>query len=113
MSLQDLIETNVSDDYYNPKFRTLLEAYMPTMRNLNGTIRRYVDPSESFLYRNDFVAYLNSLNVPAHLHWIIMRLNSMTSFQQFDKSYTSILIPNPDDVQRILIMWNTASEVTA
>jgi hypothetical protein len=113
MSLLELIKNGISSDYYDPKFRAQLEAYLPTLRNKLGTSTQYVDVGDAFLYRNDLIGYLNKLRIHPDLHWIVMRLNFWTSTSQFNKTTTKIMLADRDDIERVRTMWRTSGDINA
>lgn len=101
MTIDNLMSSEGDQIYYTEAFRNVLEDHMPFFRNHPST--KYVSITPAYAYANDkdFIGLLNTLNVPRYLHWLIMRMNDLSSPQDFDGLTLSIITPDPTLVQRI------------
>lgn len=101
MALQDLMLDSGPDVYYSAAFRNVLEDHMVYLRNHPQTSPLLVDPGESYQWRNDLFGLLSARAIPAHFHWMIMRLNNYTSPTQFIPNTVALLCPNFSIVEKI------------
>ncbi|ARV76738.1 hypothetical protein PHABIO_107 [Pseudomonas phage Phabio] len=100
--------------FYDPKFRLMVETHINILRN-HFVTREDIPANHYYQYEGDFYGFLVGRSIPAHLHWVYMRVNGMTNPNQFAKDlrnyYTgmvkpTLLIPNDgvlSDIQRMYV----------
>ena len=101
MKLNELMLDAGSDIFYDDKFRSTLELFMTHFRNSSGTTVKMVPAIDAYRYEFDLFSLLSSYNIPPYLHWIIMRMNKMTSPTELSKDVSALLIPNASIVEQI------------
>jgi hypothetical protein len=110
--LIDNIATNPGPDiYYNQNFRVVLEDHMTFLRNHSETTTASVTPSQAFKYEGDLAWLLYELNIPAHLHWVVMRINKLNSPVDLGKDCNYLFIPNPSVIERIRSTYSTQNKI--
>lgn len=100
--------------YYDPKFRLMIETHINVLRHDQVT-RQVIPDNHYYQYEGDFYGFLVGEKVPAHLHWIYMRVNGMYNPDEFGRDLRDqyqvrkqpvFLIPheaNLSDIQRMYV----------
>lgn len=87
--------------YYDASFRAVLEDHMTYLRNHEQTTLQQLEPHLVNKWRGDLFGFLSTLNIPAHYHWLIMRLNSMSAPTDFDLNVETLMLPSTSEVEKI------------
>lgn len=101
MLVDDLMYSPGPDIYYDDGFRNVLEDHMTYLRTSAVTKNVEVDVLSSYKYQADLFGYLYLRNIPAFLHWVVMRMNRMTEPMEFGPSITTLLLPDPNMIEQI------------
>ena len=91
--------------YYDAAFRRVLEDYLPTLIETSAT--QDVDSFMSYKYEGVFFDFLQHMKIPHSQHWIIMRVNDMTSPTQFDGRMKTMKMPDFATVEEIHANYRT------
>lgn len=98
----DLLQHNAGPDtYYTSTFRNVLEDHMTYLRTHAKTQNLPINPSAAYKYESDLFGLLQHLSIPAHLHWLVMRMNDMTTPTQSTSALSKLIIPDLALVDRI------------
>lgn len=100
-----------ADVFYDPGFRAEIETHLPLLRNYSKTTVQNIEPSVAYKNENDFVGLLNDIGMSNDMHWITMRLNSMTKPQDYRSNMLSILIPPSDYIDLIRKKYSTVHRI--
>ena len=109
---RDMIQDG-SIDFYNQSFRDTLEAHIPYFR---GSVKAHtiqIAPNDTIVYNQDLFGYLNKLQVLPCYQWLIMRINNMFSPYDFGPSFSSLVIPDSNDVESIRMSWNATTVINS
>lgn len=101
MTVENFVINMGPDVYYSDKFRDVLEDHMTYLRTHPETGMTVITPGEANQWQGDFFGLLQDKGRPAHLHWLIMRMNGYTSPLQFTSDMIAFIEPNPAVVDRI------------
>lgn len=101
MSINDLSSGTDQSVYYDPDFRNVLEDHITYLKLVQTTTTREIPPGYAARYRGNFYMFLQSQGIQQYMHWVIMRMNDMTSPTQFDESMTTYLIPDVTTLSQI------------
>jgi hypothetical protein len=93
--------------YYTPDIRLMLELHIPYLLANQRSTLIPIDPNDAHKYEYDLNGLLLSYSIPAQLHWIVMRLNNMTSPIEFTTAMTGLYIPDPAVIERLKTMHTT------
>lgn len=93
--------------YYTPGIRLMLELHIPYLLSNQRSTLIPVDPHDAHKYEYDLNGLLLSYSIPTQLHWIVMRINDMTSPIEFTMEKTSLWIPDPNVIERLKTMHST------
>lgn len=105
MAADKALWQTINDDgpiiFYDPDFREVLEKHIPYF--LSGALSQAisVEPNIAVRYEYDFYGLLTYYTVPRWLQWFVMRLNGMTSPDQYRQSVIAIVLPSVPHVQSI------------
>lgn len=98
-------------DYYDEGFRNVLEDHFSYLKTLPSTKQVSIDGYLAVRYEFDFYGLMQQQNVPAHLHWLVMRLSGYTSPDQMTSDLQSYVLPDPNFIEQIRSIWNSKSGV--
>jgi hypothetical protein len=109
MALVDYIQSYplIQDD---PKFIALIEASIPYYRKDPETSIVPINLQQSAKYRFDFYGLCSSLGIAQEYHYATMRLNGLTSSQDFNGVMDSILTPPYSMIDRLIEIALTKKE---
>jgi hypothetical protein len=82
------------DIYYNPSFMRVLDDHMTYLRQHPKTTTMTVQPIQAARYRFDLRGLFIELAIPAQFHYVVMRMNQLTSFQDVPETLTDLLVPD-------------------
>ncbi len=100
-TIVNLTTDNGPEVYYDNNFRATLDTHLEYLRKHQTTSVQQITPIDLDLYKGDFYGFLSSKGTPKYLHWIILRLNDMTSPLDFTPEMSIILIPDYQTVDLI------------
>nr|DAT18040.1 MAG TPA: baseplate wedge protein [Caudoviricetes sp.] len=93
-----------SNAIYNlPEWRNTVEDHLLVLKR-QSTIHP-VEPVDSYRFHQDLSAYLFHVNIPIHLHWIIMRVNDYLYNWDFEEGTEFLLIPDENSIMNLMADW--------
>lgn len=101
MSINKLSGVDGPKEYYEPKFRRVLEIYMNYLRTHSATTPIALQPHEVYKHRGDFYGLVSTLGIRREHHWLIMRLNNIFNPNEVDQDLKYLLIPDLSVVDNI------------
>lgn len=109
MALVDKIKTypKVQDE---AKFVSLIEASIPYYRKDPETSVIGVDLQQSAKFRFDFYGLCTSLGIDEEYHYATLRLNGLTSSQDFNGKMSSIVVPPLSKIDQLIEIALTKKE---
>lgn len=72
--------------YYDPSFRSVIEAHLPILRTPGIVRAQAISPTRVHQFEGNFYGLLSHLKIPLQYHWIIMRINGFNSPSEFGMS---------------------------
>ena len=112
MKIDALMIPEGSPDYYDPSFRSTLEAHLAYLRTSNQTQSMTVLPHDTIVYNQDLFGFLNKSRVVPNLHWLVMRMNNFFSPYDFDENCTQLLIPSGKEIEVFRQSWKTVPVIS-
>lgn len=92
---------------YAPRDFTQTTRYRANVDSLRTYFKEHpkseivtVTPEEAYLFRGDLTGLLLSKGFPLEDHYLIMRVNDLTSIHSVDASLTTLLIPAADVINQ-------------
>lgn len=81
----------------NPKlqqnFYYFIDGYLPFIIKEKKYYEQSISPNLGYKYQGDFFGLLYELNIPEHVHYLILRLNGMTAADDYDETHLVIKVP--------------------
>ena len=108
--LNQLIEPG-AEVYYSAEFRNVLEDHMTYLREHSENSVQSIEPNIAYKYIGDLTGVLHHYRVPYHLHWVVMRMNNMTSPVDYRDTMLSLIIPSFSAVDKIRAAHKTQSKL--
>lgn len=112
LKLEDTIPDAGADHYYLPAFRIMIEDNLDIIRKSTGTRVLALKSYHAQLYKGQFYSLLTEYKIPPFLHWIMLRVNKLTSPHEYDGAL-SVLIPDFKIVENLLNVFRTRYKSTA
>jgi hypothetical protein len=112
MKINDSVAFTVSDIYYDTQFRNVLEDHMTFLREHPKTSIASVKVRDAYKYEGDLSGLLSAMNIEKSMHWVIMRMNNMTSPSDVKSSLKSLYIPKTEIIDRIREVFLTQSKIS-
>lgn len=106
--LQRNLGSNVT---YSEAFKRVLEDHLTVIKNDPTTEVVEVNDQVAYSNEGDLIAVLDHYNIPTEHHWLIMRLNDMTSPQEFSVDKSALLIPSRTTFESILNAFRTDQKI--
>jgi hypothetical protein len=94
--------------YYTDKWQQVLEDHLDYLINHESTTTVSIEPQYAYKYQYDFIGLLNYMNMPAHLHWTLMRINGMYRMEDFTSDRTLLIVPDSSELERIKKLLTTS-----
>lgn len=107
MSLKSLLIDDGPTDFYDASFRSTLEDLMLSLRQSKRLTPVSVTPIQGVVYEGDLFGLLQDLRVPAHLHWVTMRINNYASPYDYSQDKLLLYVPNDSELESIRQSWRT------
>lgn len=101
------------DIYYDGKFRQILEDHLHYLKQHPTTEEITVDAQSAVRGDGDLISVLIDYDIPRHLHWLIMRINGMTSPMDYRSDQTSLLIPPQGLVEKLIKRHRVTQKIVA
>lgn len=111
MKIDSIAANFGADIYYNENFRVVIEDHMTYLRNDPQSYYQNVTPAQAYKFEGDFFGLLDQLNQPPQFHWIIMRMNKLTSPVYSQDTITQILVPSAAVVERIRATYMNVNKI--
>lgn len=109
ITLNQTMQSEGAAVYYSQAFRNVLESHMAVLRVLPTNQVMEVDPHDTYKYEADLDGFLLSRNIGAELHWVVMRVNNLTTTTEFGEQHTQLIIPAIEAINTILRLHQTVS----
>lgn len=90
------------DSYYTEEWYTVVESHLQWLLVHPSTIIQPLDSHDAYKYEADLTGLLLKLGIKMHLHYIVMRLNTMASNSDFDANWTHLAIPSADTIDELM-----------
>lgn len=107
MFIDSLMAPPGPDVNYDAGFRLLIEDHMTYLRNHSTTTQLTVDGSMAYKYVGDLSGLLAYYQVPRYMHWIVMRMNNMTSNADLMETTSTLLLPDQSTISKLSSTYRT------
>jgi len=107
MSLKTLLIDDGPSDFYDQSFRNTLEDLMSILRTSKKLTLASITPIQGVVHEGDLFSLLQELRVPAHLHWLTMRINHYVSPHDYRRDKLTLYVPNASELEVYRQAWRT------
>lgn len=111
MKIDETVTPSGAEVYYSDSFRAVIEDHMTFLRTHPQTYRKSVTSAQAYKFEGDFFGLLQEINEPSQFHWIILRMNKLTSPVYSTDDITSILVPSGDVVERLRSVYMNINKI--
>lgn len=101
MTINDYIVDTGEDVYYTSAFHIEAESHFPRMVEEGMIFTQAVTNLQAVVYEGDFFGLLRELKVPDYAHWVALKMNGYDSPTQFQKTTTSVILPNLSELDMV------------
>lgn len=109
VGLDELIDSRLSGVIQDPRFRLTIDTHHSFFLTPGNYDIHFVDDHTALKYRYDLTGYLTASNIPAELHYAIMRLTGMTSFSDFSwMTQKALFIPTLDAYREVVSRYHSS-----
>lgn len=93
--------------FYREDMRIMFENHIPYLLAGNRSSMITIEPADAHKFEYDLAGLLLNYSLPAHLHWLVMRINDMNSPMEYTADKLTLLIPDPAVVDRLVEVQNS------
>jgi hypothetical protein len=112
MTLDQLMVPDGPAAYYNPGMMNVFEDHMNYLRTHPLTQYKEVDPALAYQYEYDLKGLFQKMNISQHLHYIVLRMNGYTTFNDKLGDALLLMVPNPDEIDRIKQSYTSKNPIS-
>lgn len=107
MSINKLSVKPGNQLFYSMGFHRYIEGYLKYIRENEIEKIIYIDPHKKYVFEGDLFGLLDQLSIDRKFHWVIMRVNDLTSPMYLDLENTELLLPNLEKIQGYMAKYKT------
>lgn len=113
MPINELLLREGDPIYYDPAFNRMLETHLRWLRERDEVTVYPVDEHAAYKYQGDLFAYLTEMGQPPQYHRIQMRLNGMTSPQDFSRETKTLMLVPVNYIEQLRARFQTVTKKIA
>jgi hypothetical protein len=98
--------------FYDAGFRNVIEDHLEILKTKGQIQNVPIDPHDAYKFEYDFYALLAKHAVPAHMHWIVLRVNDMTTPTEFRSDRLTLLVPDSAQIEKIKSTHTTIHKIS-
>lgn len=98
---------------YTTAFRDMIEDHIPELCCGDNSVMLNIESSHAQEAEGDFYTLMYIYSVPPDCHWVSLRMNGLTSPEQYRHDMIHVLIPRPDYVNALLKRFKTSQSMGA
>jgi hypothetical protein len=103
-TVQKLTIENGDLGFTSEGFRQIVEDHLVYFRSKDSTVIQ-LEPHDEYMYIGDLFGLLTKLNFEVALHWIIMRVNNLTSPIDYKGDLQYLIIPQKNKLNILLARY--------
>ena len=107
MSINQRMEDEGPPVHYDPSFFYEMESHIEYLRNHPDSDYLEVSDQRAHKHQADFYGLLKAYDVPFEQHWIVLRMNGLTSPTQYMPDMIQILLPSDRVIANIRQIYRT------
>ena len=107
-SINSMLISSDSSTYYSRGFRNVLEDHMTFLRKHSETRIIPVTPMQAHQYEFDSTGLLNELGIPLKMHWVVIRMNHLTSLTEVPADLIQLLVPSENEITKLKQLYESS-----
>lgn len=92
-------------------FKNVIEDHLSILANDPECVVVQVTPMQLYKFDFDLVKLLRDIGVSPELHWIVMRINNLSSMRDLPKENVVLRIPDLLKVNRLLQTYRSSAKI--
>lgn len=110
-SIESLASNPSADIFDTPEFRNIIEDHLTWLLNHPNNITKPVTAHQVDVYDFDWIGLLRSLDIPANLHFVVIRMNGGISLTDVPSDLRSLRIPDLAVIQNLVTLSSSSKKV--
>lgn len=110
MSINDRMVNEGADVYYTPEWHRFIESHLHWLRQLASNTQLDIEPADAYKYEADLQGLLLAYKVPMEYHFIVMRMNKLTSPTQYTVETSRLVLPNFQQIESLRTIFATTNK---
>ena len=90
-----------ADFFYTAEWYQIVEDHRIWLLQASDNQIQPIQPHLMTSYTGDLNGYLNTLQIPPYMHWVIARMNNLASLEDFNSEKKSLVIPTEQTIERL------------
>lgn len=107
LSIIQMMQNEGDNVYYTPEWHRCVESHLEWIRKRPLSLPLKITPNDAYKYEGDLMGLLLAYNFRMEYHWVIMRVNDMSSPADFSAETMELIIPDLAEVDNILAVFRT------
>lgn len=104
----DILKSNYGNYlFYDADFRIVMESYLTNIAKDPGTQQYDITPDMAFKYNGSLTKLLTVIGVAKDYHWVVMRLNNLSSAVCELSSIKTLTIPSQAVLEHVRVNYLT------
>lgn len=109
--VQQYLNKDGDSVYYENAFLRVIEEHIPYLRKQETVQVLSIADSTANAYDHDLYGVLTSSSIPVIYHWVIMRLNNLTSPFEYRAEMVSLLLPDFNEIEKIKTRYQSTQSI--
>lgn len=104
LTIDTLLPTvdDTDDGYNSQSFRESLESMMQYLKTHSTTTVQVMGDYENVRFKGDLAGWLLTLNIRENYHWVVARMNDLSTPSEYDGLSKSFRIPDTTLIDTLL-----------
>jgi hypothetical protein len=110
-SIESSASTPASEIFDDVDFKNVLEDHLSWFINHQSTVVVPVTAHQIEVYDFDWIGLLRDLNIPADLHWLVIRMNDGKSLTDVPVMLRALKVPDYTVVQNLVMLHTSTKRI--
>lgn len=111
--LRSLARSTAEPRYYEQGWRDFLESHLFYIRQREDTIPVQIEEYDRYKYEGDFFGLLQTKSVPEEFHWVILRVNDMSSPSELTMDTSMFYFPDLQHIRELMTLYRSQTKKLA
>jgi hypothetical protein len=110
-SIETLASTAAADIFDTTEFRNIIEDHLTWLINHPNNTSHPITAHQVDVYDFDWIGLLNSADIPADLHFVVIRMNGGISLTDVPHDLRSLRVPDLAIVKNLVTLSSSSKKV--